>query len=122
VTVPEIENLIFRLQHSQIIYNQEFQRFLKDCKQIVTQLFYRYKLNTIVYKPCLREDIINDVAIEALVKALHSYDPTKSRFFTYYYNKSRSLMGVKQGIYYRRFHLINTVTHSDCIKGETVRK
>jgi len=31
-------------------------------------------------------------------------------------------MGVKQGIYYRRFHLINTVTHSDCIKGEIVRE
>mgnify|MGYP000079446551 CR=1 FL=1 len=114
----QIDQIIRRLQSNEPISTRVFQQFLEECYRIVSHLYRRVRLDTIVYDPALREEIIEDVTINALIKALRQYNPSKAGFFTFYYSKSRSLMGVKQGFYYRRQRLINTKKYVDRVMFE----
>ena len=114
-----IEGIVSALQHGNPVTSYQYRFLEKECKNVVGSLFKRCKMADIIYSPNLREEVVEDITTMSLVKALRGYDPQKkAQFMTYYYNKARSMTGLQQGKYYRRYRIINTVALDDTRKTD----
>jgi DNA-directed RNA polymerase specialized sigma subunit len=114
VDISTVSALVKKLQNNQPVTQKDYLPLLIECRRIVVYMFRRYKLYSIITKKDLQEDVIDEVTIIALLKALRGYDERKgSKFQTYYFSKARSLMEVKQKYYFRRYSLINSLEYKD---------
>lgn len=112
--ITTVSTLVKKLQKNQQVTQAEYLPLLIECRRIVVYMFRRYKVYSIITKKDLQDDVIDEVTITALLKALKGYDPKKgSKFQTYYFSKARSIMEVKQKYYYRRFSIINALEYKD---------
>jgi hypothetical protein len=108
VQVKTIDSIVSALRNKNNVTNQEYQKVYRHCKRVSGRAFDHYGMNSIVYNPSVKEDIIEDIATISLVKAIKGYNPNKNaKFFTYYFNKVRSYTRAHAGKAYRRRSLLN---------------
>ena len=103
-----VQKTVSMLQKKQYVKQADYQRLYTVCSKVTGKIYKQYKMNDIVYKPNLRDEIIEDITVMSLAKALKTYDPTRNtQFLSYYYNKVRSSTRVHQNKCYKRQALLN---------------
>jgi len=99
----------FQKLRSNKISLKEYQLFKKQCIGIIKKLCIRYSLKNIVSKPIDIEDLVGEVYIISLTKAIKNFDSSKTHFSTYFYYKALSALRVELGKYKRRYNVLNTL-------------
>jgi len=114
-----IDSIVDALRNKCNISNQDYQQVYKHCKRVSSRAFNHYGIDSIIYNPNVKEEIIEDIATMSLVKALKTFNPTKkTKFFTYYYNKVRSATRVHAMKAYRRKNLLNASSLDEYTKED----
>ena len=86
----------------------EYQKLLNHLKKLTLKACKRYKIFQLCSNPTEQEEVVHDVCVNALLKAIKSYNKKKSSFDTYFYYKASSLARVAAIKLKPRYKLINT--------------
>lgn len=87
----------------------EYQNLLRELKRVTAKACRRYKIHQLLQNPEEVREITHDICINALLKAIKTYNRKKSAFTTYFYYKASSLARVAAIKIKHRYSLLNTI-------------
>jgi hypothetical protein len=105
----------FNKLKSSTLKNDEYNSLKSQCIRLVKKACNRYHLNDLSYNSAVKLDIIDDIYINSLMKALRYHDNEKGSFSTYFFYKACSAARVEAGKLKRRSIIHNTCSFDESL-------